>query len=233
MTPEERARCSQEMAIRLKKEGFGITPQEDMCLQVTWNNQRLCLAVPAPGGNMRYFPDDIVGPEMETARLRVSGIINETAEYMALMEQAPQIRASGLDGDYRALAEFNGVVLAGHPTKYGVEFVTWEWVQDHTSLWQGHYTGDYTAAKEDFAVRSGMLPKERVFSDQQLTEVYRCVQETLESGSPLTREREKILSSITAQIELSLPNLSDLVQQSNEKELIQGEADDPGMTQQF
>ena len=60
-------------------------------------------------------------------------------EYEKLMERAPQIKASGLEGDYRLLAEFNDVVLAGHQTRYGMEFVTWEWVQNHTSLWQGHY----------------------------------------------------------------------------------------------
>lgn len=49
-------------------------------------------------------------------------------EYERLMEQANQIKASGLEGDYRALAEFNNVVLAGHQTKFGMEFVTWEWV---------------------------------------------------------------------------------------------------------
>lgn len=58
----------------------------------------------------------------------------EIARYQKLMAQAPKIKASGLEGDYRALAEFNNVVLAGHQTSYGMEFVTWEWVQNHTTL---------------------------------------------------------------------------------------------------
>ena len=90
--------------------------------------------------------------------------MNKT-EYERLMEQAPRIKASGLDGDYRALAEFNGIVLAGHQTKYGMEFVTWEWVQNHTALWQGHYTNSYDIAKRDFVTRSGLLPPEQLFSD--------------------------------------------------------------------
>ena len=55
---------------------------------------------------------------------------SQAPEYQKLMEQAPQIKASGLTGDYRALAEFNNVVLAGHRTRFGMEFVTWEWVQN-------------------------------------------------------------------------------------------------------
>lgn len=158
----------------------------------------------------------------------------EQAEYMTLMGTAPCIRASGLEGDYRALAEFNNVVLAGHQTKFGMEFVTWEWVQNHTSLWQGHYYGDsYAAAKQDFATRSGLLSPEQLFSDQQLAEVYRCVHETLESDYSITPEREELLTGIVEQIETAVPSLNELVQRSNEQEATQAPPDFPGMTKQF
>ena len=55
---------------------------------------------------------------------------SQAPEYQKLMEQALQIHASGLEGDYRTLAEFNNVVLVGHQTRFGMEFVTWEWVQN-------------------------------------------------------------------------------------------------------
>lgn len=158
----------------------------------------------------------------------------ETAEHQKLMEQAHQIRASGLEGDYRVLAEFNNVVLAGHQTRYGMEFVTWEWVQNHTALWQGHYYGDnYTAAKQDFVTRSGLLPQEQLFSDQQFAEMYRCIHETLENGYPITMEREKLLTESAEQIEAAVPNLEELVQKSNEAELALTQEDDLGMTQRF
>lgn len=159
---------------------------------------------------------------------------NQVPEYQKLMEQAPQIRASGLEGDYRALAEFNNVVLAGHQTRFGMEFVTWEWVQNHTALWQGHYYGDnYTAAKQDFVTRSGLLPQERLFNDQQFAEMYRCIHETLENGYPITAEREKLLTESAEQIEAAVPNLEELVQRSNEAELALTQEDDLGMTQRF
>ena len=159
---------------------------------------------------------------------------NQVPEYQKLMEQASQIRASGLEGDYRALAEFNNVVLAGHQTRFGMEFVTWEWVQNHTALWQGHYYGDnYTAAKQDFVTRSGLLPQERLFNDQQFAEMYRCIHETLENGYPITAEREKLLTESAEQIEAAVPNLEELVQRSNEAELALTQEDDLGMTQRF
>lgn len=156
------------------------------------------------------------------------------AEYTKLMARAAQIKASGLEGDYRALAEFNNVVLAGHQTRFGMEFVTWEWVQNHTTLWQGHYYGDsYAAAKQDFVIRSGLLPQERIFSDQQLAEMYRCIHETLENAYPITPEREKLLAESAEQIEAAVPNLEELVQRSNEAELALTQEDDLGMTQRF
>ena len=155
-------------------------------------------------------------------------------EIQKMLDDAPMIKASGLSGDYRSLAEFNNIVLAGHQTKYGMEFVTWEWVQDHTALWQGHYMGSYEAAKQDFAVRAGLVPQSRLFGDQQLAEIYRCIHETMESEYPITVEREKELKGIAEQIEDAVPTLEALVYQSNLLEMEGGDVpESPGMTQQF
>ena len=48
-----------------------------------------------------------------------------TSEYMAILETAPLLKAGGLTGDYRVLADFGDAVLAGHPTERGGQFVTW------------------------------------------------------------------------------------------------------------
>lgn len=231
MTPEEKNRYFEEMKIRLRQQGLGALPAIEDGLPVEVGGRQICL-VP-PNGGVRYRPDTVSEAEKNLIEGQVSDIAQMVKEYMAMMEAAPQLKASGLEGDYRALAEFNSVVLAGHPTKYGVQFVTWEWVQDHTSLWQGHYTDSYSAAKKDFATRAGLLAKERIFNEQQLTEVYRSIYETLESGYPLTREREQTLTGIAAQIEQTVPNLDELVQESNEEEMIQGKADGPEMIPQF
>ena len=104
---------------------------------------------------------------------------------MTLIEQAPDLKADGLGENYKHLAEFNGAVLAGHPSRYGVEFVTWEWSYGRTGLWQGHYydpgsgPNGYLSAKQDFCVRSGLIDQHRLFTNEQLAEVYRCVSETL------------------------------------------------------
>ena len=145
-------------------------------------------------------------------------------EMQKLLEKAPMIKASGLSGDYRSLAEFNNVVLAAHQTKYGMEFVTWEWVQDHTALWQGHYMSSYEAAKKDFAVRSGLIPQSQLFGEEQMAEIYRCIHETLKSDYPMTYEREKLLKEITEKIVDTVPVLEELVSQSSQHEIVQDSA---------
>ena len=122
-------------------------------------------------------------------------------------------------------SEFNGAVLAGHPSRYGVEFVTWEWSCGRTGLWQGHYydpgsgPNGYLSAKQDFCVRSGLMDQHRLFTNEQLAEVYRCVSETLESAYPITPERQKLLEGVSEQIRWAVPDLPELVSQSNEREL--------------
>jgi hypothetical protein len=144
---------------------------------------------------------------------------------MKQMEVAPKLTASGLTGDFRLLANFNNVVLAGHPTQYGVQFVTWERIQERNGLNAGHYHGpsvgadSYAAAKRDFAIRSGLLPRSALFTPEQLTEVYRSIYETLESNYPITDERQECLKSAAGQIERIVPDLDERVELSNRKEM--------------
>ena len=128
--------------------------------------------------------------------------------------------ATGLEGDYRLLADFGGAVLAGHPTTHGTEFITWEWDYPHTGMWQGHYYGgNYAGAKQDFCIRAGLIKQDQLFSPEQLTEVYRAIHETLDGAYPITAERIKLLESAAEQIEHTVSDLEQRVDQSNQREL--------------
>ena len=224
MNADERRNYFQELTRNLQYEGLTIKPEtEDGFLPVELDGQRLCLVLDT--GAVRYWKADVADDHRSAALDRVTDVAKITAEYMRQLETAPQLTASGLTGDYRLLAEFNDTVLAGHPSKYGVQFVTWEWVQDHTALYQGNYYGpedgtdSYAAAKRNFAVRSGLISRSALFTPEQLTEVYRCIHETLESEYPITDERRKCLESAAEQIERCVPDLDARVMESNQKEM--------------
>ena len=163
MNAEERNRYFQELTFNLLHESFTVNPEtEEGLLLVELDGQRLCLALDT--GAVRYWKEDVADDYRSEALDRVAAIAKTTAEYMIQMKAAPQLGV-GPKGDYRLLADFNNIVLAGQPTKYGVQFITWERIQEGTALYQGHYYGpaaganSYIAAKQDFATRSGLIPK--------------------------------------------------------------------------
>lgn len=218
----EKSRYFQELTLNLQHDGFTVKPEtEDGLLTVELDGQRLCLALDT--GAVRYRSEDTADGHRSAALEQVISIAKTTAEYMNQMEAAPQLTASGLTGDYRLLADFNGVVLAGHATQYGVQFITWERVREHTGLNQGNYYGPYggvdcyTAAKQNFATRSGLVSRNALFTPEQLTEVYRSIHETLENSCPMTDERQQYLESAAKQIENGIPDLEARVEMARQK----------------
>ena len=130
-------RYLEEVRTPLHRAGFETLPVEGEQLPVLWNGTPLCRITGK--GSVFYRREDADTPQAEDALYRVEDIAAKTLEYMTAMEAAPQLKASGLDGDYRILADFGGTVLAGTPSKYGVQFVTWDWDYDRTGVSHGHY----------------------------------------------------------------------------------------------
>ena len=130
-----------------------------------------------------------------------------TSEYMAILETAPRLKASGLHGDYRVLADFGDAVLVGHPTERGVQFVTWEWDYDREGVHHGHYfQNDYDAAKRDFTVRGGLVQKNALFEPEQLAEIYRALAFVREQDETLSCGRDRELAELMDQISGLLPS---------------------------
>ena len=207
-----------ELQGQLSRLEFVASEVDGENLSITFDGKALCVV--GASGEVHYHEEDVSGDERFAALERVIDISRSSVQYLRLLDSAPLLTADGLDGDYRLLAEFNDTVLAGHPTRLGVQFITWQRTYDGTGLWQGHYYHqDYKAAKEDFAIRAGLVSREKLFSPEQLTEVYRCIHETLESEYPITQERTELLKRLKGQIERSVPDLQQRVERSNQQEI--------------
>lgn len=189
----------EELHIALTREGFTSQPKQGELLPVEWGGLPLC-RITADGG-VRYWQEDVATPERKRACERATDLACTVREYMTLLEQAPPLQAQSLTDDYRLLADFNGAVLAAHPTRLGVQFVTWDWSFDHTGLNQGNYFQEnYVGAKQDFAIRAGLISKQQIFNQEQLVEIYRCCSDTLDAGFDLTAEQEKCIRGVQEQI---------------------------------
>ena len=197
-------RYLEEIRIPLHRAGFGTLPLEGEQLPVLWNDAPLCRITGK--GSVFYRREDADTPQAEDALYRVEDIAAKTLEYMTAMETAPQFKASGLDGDYRILADFGDAVLAGHPTERGVQFVTWEWDFDREGVHHGHYfQDDYEAAKRDFTVRSGLVQKDALFEPEQLAQIYHALSFVREQDESLSFGRDRELAELMEQVGGLLP----------------------------
>ena len=197
-------RYLEEVRIPLHRAGFETLPLEGEQLPVLWNGAPLCRITGK--GSVFYRREDADTPQAEDALFRVEYIAAKTLEYMTAMEAAPRLKASGLDGDYRILADFGDAVLAGHPSERGVQFVTWEWDWDRKGVHHGHYfQNGYEEAKHDFVRRSGLLPKEALFEPEQLDEIHRALAFVCEQDEGLSIGREKEIKAIMEQLKCLLP----------------------------
>ena len=200
----QQIRYLEEVCISLHRAGFETKPPEDCQLPILWNDAPLCRITGK--GSVYYRREDTDTPQAEDALFRIEDIAAKTLEYMTAMESAPRLKAGGLTGDYRILADFGSAVLAGHPTERGVQFVTWEWDFDREGVHHGHYfQEDYDAAKRDFTVRGNFVPKDALFEPEQLAEIYRALRFVREQDESLSFGRDQELAELMEQVGKSLP----------------------------
>ena len=197
-------RFLEETAIRLLQNGFTVEPIEDHHLPVCWKKGRLCLI--SGRGSVLYRHECVDFPGAQDALQAVIDTAKMTSEYMAILETATLLKASGLTGDYRVLADFSSAVLAGHPTERGVQFVTWEWDFDREGVHHGHYfQQDYDAAKLDFTLRSGLVQKDALFEPEQLAQIYHALSFVREQDETLSFGRDQELAELMDQVGGLLP----------------------------
>ena len=197
-------RYLEETAILLRQNGFTVEPIKDHHLPICWEKERLCRV--SGKGSVLYRQECVDVPGAQDALQAVIHIAAMTAEYMTAMEHTPKLQATGLEDDYRILADFGDAVLAGHPSERGVQFVTWEWDWDRKGVHHGHYfQNGYEEAKHDFVRRSGLLPREALFEPEQLAEMHRALAFVCEQDEGLSIGREKEIKTIMEQIKCLLP----------------------------
>ena len=220
-----------ELSRRLRREGIPIGELANNRLPVLLKDQ----AVIWVDVENTIFSNAQTVNDPECVKLydQVSEISAQVYDYTTAIASAPRLEAEGLRENFRLLAGFNDVVLAGREMEGGLgyEFATWRYTADRTGVTHGNYHYDYDTAKLDFACRAGLVKDSRQFTDEQLTEMYRCIHETLDSEYPITRERHDTLMSAALQIERSVDDLDERVNLSNRQELEAAEQrnDSPGL----
>ena len=80
-----------------------------------------------------------------------------------------------------------------------------------------YFMQNYASANQDFAFRSWLIQKERLFTPEQMTEIYRCCADSVDGDFfELTGEQEKMIRSVQQQIRVCVPDLNERIRQQEE-----------------
>ena len=186
---------------------------------VLLNNQPV-LSVSA-GSDVFLLPAGSNQPEAGELYHKVAQTADEVYAYVEAVQTAPLLHASGLSEKFHLLADFGGAVLAGRELEngWGYQFVTWIWDHDRTGVSHGHYyEEDFQGAKQDFAVRSGLISKAQLFSPEELTQLYRATDYLLDEGPEPEDGQLKALQTSRTKIEYTVPDLAERLEQSQGQE---------------
>lgn len=160
-------------------------------------------------------------PEASELYHKVAQTAEEVYAYVEAIQTAPLLHASGLSEKFHLLADFGGAVLAGRElgNGWGYQFVTWIWDHDRTGVSHGHYyEEDFQGAKQDFAVRSGLISKAQLFLPEELTQLYRATDYLLDEGPEPEDGQLKALQTSRTKIEYTVPDLVERLEQSQGQE---------------
>ena len=81
-------------------------------------------------------------------------------------------------------------------------------------MYHGNYTTDYKGAREDFATRSGLVNKNLLFNKNELVEIYRCIEDTLNNGYEITDKQKEMLEDLQTRISSTVAEFDELLKEA-------------------
>ena len=208
-----------ELSRRLREKGIETSLADTQKLDILLRGRPVLFV--SSNSDIFLLPAGSQNEEASELYHQVAVVADEVYEYVEAMQGTPILHASGLNEEFHLLADFGGAVLAGREREngQGYQFVTWTWDYGRRGVSHGHYyEGDFQSAKQDFAVRSGLISKAQLFSPEQLTELYRATDFLLEEGPALEEKHLRAIQEARTKIEYVVPDLQDRLEQGQEQE---------------
>lgn len=103
--------------------------------------------------------------------------------------------------NFNIVAEFGEVVMAvSNDGDRGLHFVTWEYGHGRTGVVHGHYTTSYAGAKEDFALRAGLVDERLLLRPEDAPLLYRALVALDGEDVTLTRADEEQIDRLLSDL---------------------------------
>ena len=208
-----------ELSRRLREKGIETSLADAQKLDILLRGRPVLFV--SSGSDIFLLPAGSQNEEASDLYHQVAVVADEVYEYVEAMQGTPILHASGLNEEFHLLADFGGAVLAGREREngQGYQFVTWTWDYGRRGVSHGHYyEGDFQSAKQDFAVRSGLISKAQLFSPEQLTELYRATDFLLEEDPALEEKHLRAIQEARTKIEYTVLDLQTRLEQTQIQE---------------
>jgi len=164
-----------------------------------------------PNGEFHYQSN----PDVRADVTKLSELFAEMRHAYDLYDRGQHLSFNGVE-NYKVLCEFGSFLLAAmKDNNEQLKFVTWSYSYDRESVAYGHYFDtDYKGARQDFAVRAGLIDEQKLFKTEDLMAIYdACVYRAV-NDEAINYKDERKLQSLTERIEKLVPEL----QERNESE---------------
>jgi len=169
-----------------------------------------------PDGEIHYKDNAAVRDDV----FRLSELFSSMKHAYDLYEKAENLPFEGVK-NYKVLCEFGNFLLAAMMDNNDqLRFVTWRYSYNRDSVAYGHYFDtDYDGARQDFAVRAGLIDEKKLLKENELVTLYEACIFRGRNDSDISFDDEKRLMNVMNRIQENIPNLSlDCYEQNHEAE---------------
>lgn len=152
---------------------------------------------------------------------KIKPLADKIKELVAAWERAPVAPFEDVS-NFRILSEYNNIVLAARDDSelgygHGLHFTTWEYSYERTGFMHGHYTTDYEYAKEDFAVRCGLVDRHKLFNETEMKLIRQGLVHLGANFPDLTAEQNTLLGKVVERIEVLVPEIREHEEMEHER----------------
>jgi hypothetical protein len=221
-------RVAESIVRDLRHKGFGATPVNMSGNDNDWDIEKICVTkrgrdlcdINCQTGTILYlnsFDRNTINDILEI----VKSIKWEDEVY----SKAPNMEIEGLR-KYKLLSQYNNVILAAcevstldynNQKVHQFDYVTWEKDKAVEGVHAGNYFGkNYASAREDFAQRSGLINKDKLFSETEMLTIYSGLVQ-LQEFHDISWDKGKVIDLIKNKISNVLPDINEKIFQASPK----------------
>ena len=194
----------EELKRMLREAGYGTVYDEDNAmLKIYRRGDFLCEQ--DKKGKLTYTEDKNIAYDYAPQIQAVKDEAKSVRFICGLYEKGEAMKVESVS-NYHKFVEFGNTVLAGTYNKgKGFHFVSWWQNEEGTYLSDGHYTGSYEKAKEEFAVRAGLVNANKIFTEKQAEVIFKSVNYARDECEDITYEQDEEMDGIMERLIYGYP----------------------------